>query len=280
MGFSKTDAYAPEQPPPERTFPDLISNQTLPRDTGSLVPPAMTARPAPPRAPPPRFHRRPSMWPSIFLLGAIACVVGALLAGWWGMSVQEPNGEGTLTYTFSLGSNLLVGCSGGSACASTPTGSVAYSSHGLSPVGGLYEGALVLVLLALAAAVGAAVVGLAGVLEYWTARGQHLATVLLAFVALVFVLAAILSVAGLQPGAFGQGGGGIASGGTPSPAESFWGGCSGGGLNNGACSTPSGSITASWGAGAGWYLALVAAVLLFLGLLFHLRLRPARGSAL
>jgi hypothetical protein len=279
MGFSKSDAYAAEEPPPERQFPDLLSNQTISPDRDFERPPEAVPRVVPGRAPPRRYRRRPQAWPSVILLIGVALVIGSLLAGWWAYTVQEPNNGGTIQFQFLLGSQYSVTCSGGSDCAREPTGTLSYGSENLGSVGNLYGGALALMLGALVAGIAAAAVGLLGALGYWVSRRQSLVAVLLTLVTFGLALGATVSVAALQPAALQQGGGGIAPGGSPSPASSFWGSCSASGLNNGACSSGTGTITAQWGASAGWYLALFACVALLVALVLHLVSRPVRGQA-
>ena len=280
MGFSKKDAYAAEEPPPEppeRQFPDLLVNQTRPREAGPTIPPTYVP---PPRTPPRRYARRPSTWPSIFLLLAVALLVGSLLPSWWTFSIQEPNGEASLTYNFLLGGQYTATCTSGTECASSATGTLAYSSHGLGAIGSLYGGLGAVVIAALALAAVACAAALAGTLGYWRGRRPLLLGTVFGILALLLILSAVISIVALQPSAFSQSAGGLASTAAPSPATSFWGACSGGGAGNGACSTSpgSGSITASWGAGVGWYLGLLAAVLLAVGLWLHTHMRLVRGQ--
>jgi len=279
MGFSKSGPYGAEEPPPERQLPDLLTNQTVSPDHSFERPPAYVPPPPPVRTPPRRFRRRPSSLPALVLVLGLALVIGSCLGGWWTMTVSEPNQEGTLGITFLLGSQYGVTCSGGSACSEEPTGSLSYSDHSLGPVGDLYAGALTLMVAALVAAVLTAMVALAGALGYWTTRMQFLLALLLGLLTIGLLLGATLSVAGLQPSALGQAGGGFAPNSAPSPATSFWGSCSGGGSSQGACSSSGGTVTASWGPGVGWYLGVLGALVFVFGLILHLRARPVRGSA-
>jgi hypothetical protein len=279
MGFSKTDPYGPEEPPPERNFPDLLTNQTVAYDRPPADrPPGYVPRAVPPAAPPQRFHRRPPAWPSLLLLIAIALIVGSLLVGWWSCTVQYPNRAGTFSYTFYLGSQLTSTCTQGTDCSGAQTGTIGYSSFNLGAVGDLYGGALALMLGALLAGIAATCLALAGSLGYWVNRRQTLLTTLLALLTFGLVLGATLWVAALQPGALSQDSGGITAGGAPSPATEFWGSCSGAGVSAGACTSSTGTVNAAWGAAAGWYLALAATIVLLLALVLHIWARPVRGS--
>jgi hypothetical protein len=280
MGFSKSGPYSAEEPPPEREFPDLLSNQTVSEERPVVRPPSHIPYTQPGQPLPRRYHRRPPAWPSIVLLGGVALIVGSLLGGWWTLSVQEPNNGGTVVFTFQLGSQYSASCSGGSDCAKVPTGSLSYDDHNLGGVGNLYEGALALTLGALVAGIGAAVLGLGSTLGYWSSRRHFLLTTLLILVTFGLLLGGTLSIAALQPSALAQQNGGIASDGSPSPASTFWGSCSGNGLASGICSTASGTITANWGADLGWYLALIASFVVLFGLILHLFSRPVRGAAM
>ncbi len=280
MGFSKSGPYSAEEPPQERELPDLLSNQTIGEERPLARPPPYIPHTPAGQPLPRRFRRRPPAWPSLFLLVGVALVVGSLVSGWWMLSVQEPNSGGTVVYSFQLGAQYSASCTGGSDCGQVPTGNLAYDAHNLAAVGNLYEGALALTLGALVAGIGAAVLGLGSTLGYWSRRSLFLLTTLLIVVTFGLLLGATVSIAALQPAAIAQQNGGIASAGSPSPASSFWGSCSGNGLASGICSTASGSITASWGAASGWYLALVAAFVVLVALVLHLYLRPVRGAAI
>jgi hypothetical protein len=280
MGFSKNDAYSPEEPPPERQLPDLLVNQTRPREEAAGLPPTLPPPTAPASAAPPkRYVRRPSAWPSVVLLLGTALIVGSLLASWWTFTIQEPNGQATITYNFFLGSQYSATCTAGTKCSSVATGMLSYSGHGLGPIGNLYAGAGATEIAGLVFAVLASLMALAGALGYWAGRKPMLLGTVFGVIALLLVLAAVLSLVALQTSAFLQSGGGIVASTAPSPATSFWGACSGGGGPDGACTTGpgGGSITASWGAGTGWYLALMGAVLLGFGVWLHSHMRLVRG---
>ncbi len=276
MGFSKSDAYAPEEPPPERQLPDLLVNQTRPRENGGEIPPSYVP---PPRAPTLRYQRRSSTWPSVVLLLGTALVVGSMLASWWGFTIQEPNNEASITYNFFLGSDYSVACTAGTECSSVASGILSYSGHGLGSIGTLYQAAQIVEIVGLAFAILACLVALAGALGYWKGRRPLILGTVFGVVALLLVLAPVAALVALQPSAFGQSGGGIAASAPPSPATSFWGACSGGGAADGACTTGpgDGSITAAWGAGAGWYLALMGGILLAFGTWLHSTMRLVRG---
>jgi hypothetical protein len=88
--------------------------------------------------------------------------------------------------------------------------------------------------------------------------------------ALVFVTLSPIAAAFLQPGAYAVDRGPVSP---PSPGQSFWGAC--GSPNAGGCRIA--NETTSWGAGPGWYLSIVAAILFVAALV---RIVPRREKTL
>jgi len=173
-----------------------------------------------------------------FVLSAVS-----LGTAWW--TFTATGGNTTQTDMFNPGSMYSVSCSG---CSGFAQGSFSYSTFGGS-LGSLYgalEGALI------AAVVVAGLATVLGLLALFgrTGRGLTLVGVLLGVLAGGLLVGVSLWVESSQPGAFGSGVSlpGTSSSG-PSPSTSFWGTSSAGGA------------VATWGAGAGWYGALIGGVL-------------------
>jgi hypothetical protein len=181
----------------------------------------------------------------VLLLGFILAAI-SLGTAWW--AYASSNGSSSESVQFVPGSTYSVTCSG-SGCGGFASGSFSYSTFGGS-VGSLYgalEGLLILAVVLAGLATLFGLVALAG------RRGRLFG--LLAFF-LGLGSGAILLLLGIwidssQPGSFGSN---VTFPGThaggPSPSSSFWGTASAGGS------------VASWGAGAGWYCAVIAGVLL------------------
>ncbi len=178
-------------------------------------------------------------------MGFVLSVV-SLGTAWWAYSYS---GGGTSdSVLFDPGATYSVSCSG-SGCGGFVSGASSYSSWGGS-IASIYGGLEVGLIAAVAVAGVATLFGLLFIFG----RGPRM----LGFVGPLLGVVSGATLLGLgawvvssQPGAFGSGVTflGTHSGG-PSPASSFWGSAAGGGA------------TATWGAGAGWYGALVGGVLL------------------
>ncbi len=215
----------------------------------AATPPVGTLPPAPPS----RFgaarilrlvrHPNPRWLLAVLLVTTFIVTIVSAGTAWWAYTA---NGGGTSHSLYFLpGGDYNVTCSG-SDCAGFSAGSFPYNAIGGS-LGGLYGTVLGLLgfaigLTGLAAVI--AVLSLLGRRTGWWQRSGTFILVVLAF--LVMVVAEIAAVTS-QPGAFssttkfpGLGAGGA------SPLTSFWGS----------------SGSASWGAGAGWYLGLSTVILL------------------
>ncbi len=147
----------------------------------------------------------------------------------------------------SPGGNYNVTCSG-SGCAGFSAGSFPYSNFGGSIVT-LYGVVLGLMGLGVALTGLAAIVAVLAVLGRKTGWWQRSGSFVFVFLSVITTLIALVAAVTAQPGAFASNTTfpGLGSGGA-SPLTSFWG------------SNPAG--TATWGAGVGWYVALVTVVLL------------------
>jgi hypothetical protein len=170
-----------------------------------------------------------------FVLSAIS-----LGTAWWAYSASS--GGAVYSLQFVPGSSYPVSCTG--ACGGYGSGSNTYADFGgsLASLYGSLESALVL------AVVLAGITTLFGVLAV-IGRGDRrfgVVAFLVGLLAGAVLLGLGFWVEAAQPGAFGAGVTfhGLPPGG-PSPASSFWG------------SYDSGGSSASWGAGAGWYGAMI-----------------------
>ncbi len=183
---------------------------------------------------------------SLTLLVGFVLSAVSLGTAWWAYSYS---GGGTSdSVQFTPGSTYSVSCSG-SGCGGFVSGSSSYSSWGGS-IASIY-GSLEVALIA-----AVAIAGLATVLGLLSLFGRGPRTFgfigcLLGVVSGATLLGLSAWVVSSQPGAFGSDVTflGTHSGG-PSPASSFWGSATGGGAS------------ATWGAGAGWYGALLGGVVL------------------
>lgn len=192
----------------------------------------------------------------------LAFVLGLISLGtaWW--SYSSSTSSGSLSVNFVPGGSYYVSCSA-SRCAGFSSGSFPYAALGGGSIGSMY--ATVEGLLGLAVAL-AGVVAVLRVLAAWGRfRTSLLWTSLLSLASVIVLLATMAWTATSQPGALPAGVQFSGTGGSgPSPATSFWG------------STANGN--ASWGAGAGWYLAL-AMILLLLAVLVLQPLLDRRRAA-
>jgi|GEM_PF-5496075 len=180
----------------------------------------------------------------LLVVVAFVIVLASLTTSWWGYSVSS--GGTTQSVQFLPGSNYNIACTGH--C------SVASASNAYSAIPGslntIYEGVLGLLIAS------AAMIGLAALFLGFGALGrrptpiQPFWTRLFLLLSPLLLFVAVVWTAGGQPSAFPSGGspfGGTGSSGE-SPANSFWG--------------SSATDSAQWGAGIGWYLAVVGVVIL------------------
>ncbi len=184
-----------------------------------------------------RDHRR-TVASAILAAGFVLAAV-ALGLGWWTVSASTPG----LSYSWSVlpGGSVGVSCSGSSTTCSYLS---AFSVAG-SPLGSLYVDIGDLVAAAVVLALVATVLGFLG--AYGMNFGRPQMTLILLFGVLSFVLL-IAAVAWAAAGT-GSAASSGSSGAYGSGTVYFW------GVNG----------TASWGAGAGWYVAVVAFILLLVG---------------
>jgi hypothetical protein len=213
------------------------------------------------------LHPNPRLLLAFLLVVTFVLELVSLGTAWW--SYSSTGGGTSHSLSFLPGGNYNVTCSG-SGCAGFSAGSFPYSNFGMS-MGTLYGVvlglmALTAVLTALAAAI-AVLAALGRKTGWWQRSGSFV----LVFLSALTTLIALVATVTAQPGAFAANSmfDGLGSGGA-SPLTSFWG------------SNPAG--TATWGAGAGWFVALATLVLLgiiiaLLVVLGHERLAvPGRRS--
>jgi len=180
---------------------------------------------------------------AVLLIASFVLGVVSLGTAWW--SYSSTGGGGSLTLGFVPGGDYVVTCS---SCGAFSAGSFSYSAFG-GTLGGLYEAILGLVALAVALTGLAAFIAVMGLLGRRTGWWQRSGSFVLVFVAVLTTLVAAVAVVAAQPGAFGPGSTFQGLGpGNASPTTSFWGADAAG--------------TATWGAGAGWYLALASGFVL------------------
>ncbi len=183
---------------------------------------------------------------------AWANVVGGLLAlvaayaPWW-VTSNVKSGTSSLTEFFP-GTSLYAGGGGGG-------GYVPYQGVGLAAVGQLYEvvfAGFVLLTLVCVALAGIGFARARG--RAFSLEGRRLARYG-AVAAAVLAVALVVGVPWLQPGIYRAAApaGTCSSGASSGPCVSFWG------------STSAGGASISWGAAAGWWLGLSAALAMVMG---------------
>lgn len=212
---------------------------------GPLSPPLEAAPPR--RAPRSRrfkFRPTPRFLVGTMLLIAFVLTLISLGTAWWSYSTNT-TGE-TVTVNFLPGSNYNVTCAGNH-CGGFTAGSPPYSALGGS-LGGVYETILVLVAVSAALAAFAALFGGLSALGRNVGGWARGGVLLFSGAAAIVLLVAVAWLPGAQPGAFPSGSSFTATSGGASPGTTYWG------------SNPAGTI--SWGAGVGWYAAVVSVALL------------------
>jgi len=214
---------------------------------------------------------------SLLLVLAAALLGASTVTGWWSLA-ESTSGGPTVTTTFLPGSMYQLSCSV-SGCSGYRTGSLSYASGSLGAVGNLYEAVQVLLVLGALLGFVAGAVGLAGSFRAGFSRRRLSLCAFAAVLALLLAIAAVVAVPALQVSALDQDGGGIPPT-APSPLSSFWGSCSSSTGSDGICVSGSSGLTvsASWGPGIGWALAIAGALLLLFGLVALLRTRPVRRA--
>jgi hypothetical protein len=183
---------------------------------------------------------------SLVLIAAVLLLT-AMLVSWWGITLTD--GGTTASVNFLPGSSYS---SSGTYKGGTFSGSGTYASANLSGVGILYETVLGAGLTSTIAAFAGMTLGFAsasGTLRLRRPVGVADSLTTLSF---VFALVLPILVVFAQPWAYNTdtSTAGASCGGGSNPCNSFWG------------SAASGGTTATWGADVGWYLVVVASILL------------------
>jgi hypothetical protein len=190
------------------------------------------------------------LWASTLMLVAALLLAVSLGVSWWGASASGGGHATVLGFLPGASYQLEAGAN---------SSTQSYVAAGLVHVGQLYEAILAVGVLAVLVGLATSLLSYLGALGVFRTRRMLPFTLLFGFVSLVLTAALPAMAAAGQPGAFSadstDGFGGSGCGNSPNPCTSFWG------------SLKAGGITVSWGADVGWYLAIVAAVLLVLALL-------------
>ncbi|MGI0071224.1 MAG: hypothetical protein ACRECT_04035 [Thermoplasmata archaeon] len=234
------------------------------------------APPAPPTPPPPTApttrrpvpgaallgrlaHPSPRVLFAYFLIVIFLLSLIALATPWWTYTATE--GGGVVSVNFLPGSSYNVTCSGAH-CGGFSAGSFPYSAFGGS-IGTLYEVVLGLLVASVALTGLAALLGGLSALGRRVIGAQRSWTFVLGALGVLVLLATLATIVGVQAGALPSGS--FTTGAGASPSSSFWGSSSTG--------------AASWGAGTGWYCALAAVILLFVGIVLFLVLERRHPMA-
>lgn len=192
---------------------------------------------------------------AIVLVGAIL-LIAALFTPWY-MEQFSASGASTTLNAYpgipSSSGTIQYTCSGLPSGASCP-GSTSYSAKNLTNTGNIAEAGYFLIIVGL-------VLGLIGAILGFTSRNnpsRARPAMTMAIVAMILAIAAVGAFAAALPSAIGSDTPGHSGTG---PWSSFYG------------STSLGGGTLTWGPGIGWYLAIVAFVLLLVGMIVLARAR-------
>jgi hypothetical protein len=205
----------------------------------------------------------------------VALLVGALVAPWWS-ETEDWSGQ-NLTQSFSPITGVSGTCSVSCSAILFPlSGQHSFATIGLNRTGTLYLVAWSLAAAALAFAALEIVAHLVLRRRGPSPRRDRVRSLLLV-VAVAAVAAAAVLPPLLQPTMMAADTEAATTPGgnvwmpSPSPETSFWGGCSGS-AHAGLCA--SGAQSAAWGPSAGWYLLVLAVILLTLLVVVSTRARP------
>lgn len=230
-----------------------------------------------------RFRDRRRLAGAWVMAVAIALVLVALVLPWWSVTITVGSNTwtgylfpGTALDTCSGNcANLYSTCGGLQQCwgASQNTGYI--WDNDLTNANALYGGILVLLVLAVVSGFLAVLLGFQNAYIEMPTRRRRWTFLLSSVVATIFVFVAVVAVVALQPGALSSDFSSLMEynlwmcGPGASPTNSFWGSnsgsCTGGALLSGV------PVQYSWGAWVGWYVALVALLLLVFDLLLFVR---------
>ncbi len=203
---------------------------------------------------PPWLHHRVRLASGLFLVVAGACAVGSAFVPWWTMSLDAP--PYMVHLSFAPGNDASASATNNSQSASE---SGTYHSIGLGAFAALYLAVWCLLLITGIGTLGGGIVALLA--EFRLTKGITRGSLPAAIGLILFLLpmCLVIGVPLTQPGIFSHADPfGVCPQGSyaqfeQSPCNSFWGGESG----------SEGSV--SWGAGAGWFLAIGATFFSLLG---------------
>lgn len=237
------------------------------------------------------WNRRAAL-ATLLVLSAVVLAGISAASPWWFESLQgtgtvQAQGLSGLQVSYYPGTSVQVTCpSMATASACTGWGEFYftqgnYSDVGLTSLGGWYLLSHVSLIVTLVMGVVCAVFMLQAAARRSWGRWQFHTTHLLALLTgILLVLAPTLLVV-MQPSLLAPTGTPSGTGGVPgsgwvpyyvwnecgsnSPGSSFWNNCTIDNNNGATPNLPSGVYYVTWGAGVGWYLAVAAAALLFVG---------------
>ena len=196
----------------------------------------------------------------LFLLALV--LVAVSIAFPWYFLTGNSSAAGSSSYTVGFNLGNQISCSTTSTAGCTP---LTYSSDGLNSTGSVYGAGFWLGVLELGLLSLVFVLGVLVFAGYARRRGLFRGLFALAVTSLLLLVALNLLITLATPGALradttsasGLLAPGPCGSSAPSPTQSFW----------GSCSSAATGISYSWGAGAGWYFALISIVLLVIAVL-------------
>jgi hypothetical protein len=246
---------SPAPPPPPAWH---IAPPPVPPPASATTPPAPNATNPAEDAQESTVKARRVAASSLVLIAAILLTV-SMTVPWWGFVISA--GGATASVNFLPGSSYS---GSGTYHGLTYSSSATYASANLSSVGVLYEAVLGLGLTSAIAAFAGMALGYVSAIGTVRLRRPVGIAAHLTDTSFVFALALPFLVVFIQPWAYNSdsSGAGASCGGGSNPCNSFWG------------SISSGGVTGTWGAGAGWYIALIATILLLVAAVLFWRSEP------
>jgi hypothetical protein len=244
----------PSLPPPTQS----VAPSSAPPPPSSVPPPPPYAISLAQSAPESKAKGRRVAASSLVLIAAVLLTV-AMFVPWWGLTLS--GGGATVSVNFLPGSSYS---GSGTYNGITFSSSASYTSANLSRVGFLYEAVLGLGLTAaFLAFVG---MGLGYASAYGTSRSRRPVGLADDLTGGSFMLAVLLPFLILfaQPWAYNNdaSSAGASCGGGSNPCNSFWG------------SATSDGVTGTFGPGVGWYLAILAVILLLVAAILFWASQP------
>lgn len=251
---------APQPPAHPGYYPGYPSQPPAPYQQGAY---ALAPTGPAPRRPAGYRHRKRSTASILLTIGLVLILISMFIGWWTATETLTGNPSSTTTLNFIPGSSYTTTCTssttgcGGSGSSSTTS---TYASSNLNHVSTIYQDVQYLLIGAVLLVAFAVVAGFLGAFGISFGRGQMSMVVAFAIIAAILCLAAAAWVAVGQPAALSSDANG-SCGASPNICGSFW----------GSYSAAGGSET--WGAGGGWYLALVGFILVIAGGAMYARTR-------